>query len=586
MRRRHRHGPYQYSRPSYGYSRRRSLPSFRPIIGLLIVGALLYVVGSWVLSFFGSFGGAEAGVTLLPEDRGIVRVSLEGGEWKQTDSQIKLYEEDQVQTANNGVARLEHFDGTLARMDENSTLTIGENEEDEDDSRIELQMQTGRVWVRTPTSETYSGSIVRQISTPILTVNMQPGTEALIEDRSVFIFESEGIGNTISFTDSEQTIIVGEGQSFVLPETADLQGDLYRFRKALDPLVATASFIRESRAFAPSSSAQPTDDTTDFESDTLNVTEPEEGDTIAGATVAVSGTYGADVQTIRVNGYEATLDGGSFSIELALPDEEQTTITVEALDEDGVSLAEIIRQVSIETAPAASPNFLEPARAGQTYRTQEEEIEIVGTAPPGTMAILVNDYQLQFFEPGDTDWTYLARVSLGNYQRGTNVFRAVAVNANGDRSEPAELTIILGQGPEGVVAEDNDDDDSTDDTTPETDEEEFPDPSTLPQNDPIAPGSISVTAPTEGAIHSGSESDLLIEGTTGSNTATVWVNDYQLRLYEAGKTFWNYIANEELGTLEPGNNRYEIVTRDASGQILDRFVYTIVYTPAEGAQDE
>ena len=59
----------------------------------------------------------------------------------------------------------------------------------------------------------------------------------------------------------------------------------------------------------------------------------------------------------------------------------------------------------------------------------------------------------------------------------------------------------------------------------------------------------------------------------------MWVNDYQLQLYVAGKTFWNYIANTEYGNLKRGKNIYVIVTRNAKNEILDRVEYTVTYNP-------
>ena len=75
---------------------------------------------------------------------------------------------------------------------------------------------------------------------------------------------------------------------------------------------------------------------------------------------------------------------------------------------------------------------------------------------------------------------------------------------------------------------------------------------------------------------SGTGAEFLIEGSVPSGTASVWVNDYKLQLYTAGKTFFNYIASTGLNTLKRGSNTYEIIIRDTEGKILDRVTYTII----------
>jgi hypothetical protein len=72
-------------------------------------------------------------------------------------------------------------------------------------------------------------------------------------------------------------------------------------------------------------------------------------------------------------------------------------------------------------------------------------------------------------------------------------------------------------------------------------------------------------------------SAFLLEGTNPSETASVWVDGYKLRLFTPGKTFWNYIADPALGTLKKGVHTYIINARNAQGEILDTTTYTVTY---------
>jgi hypothetical protein len=105
------------------------------------------------------------------------------------------------------------------------------------------------------------------------------------------------------------------------------------------------------------------------------------------------------------------------------------------------------------------------------------------------------------------------------------------------------------------------------------------DETSLPQNDPLRPGTLAVTAPMPGAQYTATGSEFLLEGTTIKETASVWVNGYKLQLYTPGKLTWNYIAKTDYGTLKRGTNVYRIVSRNAEQQILDVFQYTVTYNP-------
>ena len=182
----------------------------------------------------------------------------------------------------------------------------------------------------------------------------------------------------------------------------------------------------------------------------------------------------------------------------------------------------------------------------------------------------MNDYRLQLYDAGSTKWSYLASTKLGNLQYGTNTFAAVAINRNGLRSEPAVLTIILGKGEEGVINEtDQEETAGAEENTPVID-------GNLPNNTPLAPGTLTVDIPTPGTTHTETGTgEVLIQGTPPTDTFTLWVNDYRLRLFEPGRGMWNYRASTELKTLKQGSNTYEIIARNRKGEILDRMVYTI-----------
>jgi hypothetical protein len=88
-----------------------------------------------------------------------------------------------------------------------------------------------------------------------------------------------------------------------------------------------------------------------------------------------------------------------------------------------------------------------------------------------------------------------------------------------------------------------------------------------------------VTGPGEGTEYTftGTGGSFLLEGTVPKETNSVWVNGYKLRLYVAGKTFFNYIADAKFSTLKKGTNTYVINARNEEGKILDTVTYTVTY---------
>jgi hypothetical protein len=483
---------------------------------------------------------------------------------------LKLWPEDRVVSNAGGHALLTFFDGTLVRLDEQSEITIDESSKGTKESSVSATLARGALWARTPSMDDYSGAIVRTVSTENYVATLPSDADVVLGARSVLVFSADGAGVTVD-TDGG-TVSIGEGQQLSVPEDASFDGNLERYRSAMDPLAVRRAFIEESRAMgsaaATGSGVTETDGgSTDL--DLVTIDAPADGQTVSGSTVRVQGKVGARVERVRVNGYPATISRsqGTYTQELAMPATDTFTIRVEALDRTGVVVEQQERTVRPRAAATAStPSNTSPGKNGETVRTAADEIEIKGTVPAGTTAIYVNEYKLQLFRAGDAEWSYLASKRLTNLKDGENVFNVVAEDAAGNRSAPATLTVIVGEtGPTTPAAG------ASSSAAPQVSE------TTLPQNAPLKPGTLAVTAPAAGTSASMSGTGFLLEGTTIRETASVWVNGYQLKLYEPGKTFWNYWALPKYGTLKPGTNVYSIVSRDAQNQILDKLTYTVEY---------
>lgn len=565
-------------------------PNVRKAASLGILAILILILGSKTLSFFGVGNAIRNTAALLEvEELGVINVSVDGGPLKRAENDLKLYAGDTVVSSPRNYATLSFFDGTVIRLDESTQINLIDTEEGEEHSTLTAELEEGTVWMATPTRETYSGSIIRTIRSAFLSVEIPSKAEIVMAPRSISVFSSDGLGLEVTVAGSDQAVIIGEGQQFTLPVGGEQVADLYVHRNPLDPQQILSEFVEASRERYAGMSAK--DDSVVTGTDEpqgvpdsdipLVVSAPEDNITVDSGTIEVLGRIGKDVDKVRINGYLANIDGNTFAQELALPDEDVVNITIEAVDDAGVVVAEALRTVTRNRKPPEAPTIESPASAGQTYRTNQTEIEISGTAPEGAIGIIVNDYRLQLFNPGDREWSYLANVNYNNFTFGTNLYEVVAINRGGYRSEVASLTVILGEDlEEGVVSEDTETGGGTGGEAvapvpPRTVEE-----AELPNNLPLMPGSISIYSPAPGTVYETSALENLIEGNVPQETHSVWVNGYKLRLFEPGKGFFNYIASIDLNTLKRGRNVYEVVARSESGHVLDRVEYVINLTPS------
>lgn len=562
---RQRRGPYALAEPS------RAPSTIARVIVLAVALFLIYLVGKWLLGLVGFGRNEQNASALLTMESGTVNVSVDGGLMQHAEDDMKVYAGDRLSTGNDGFATLTFFDGTRIRLDESSEAAIERSTQGDESSSLEITLAKGNAWIQTPTVSALSGAVTRTVNVESVAYSFPSDSEVLVKQNVLVVFSADGNGVSVKPASLEEPFFIGEGQQWTMPEGGTVSGDPLRFRSAIDPLTAQSSFVTESRGSQGAGSGSGSVATGDTE-DILTVSSPEDDELVTGTTVKVTGSFGEKVDRVRVNSYLASVDTAdkTFMQELAVADGDTMTIRIEALDENSVILQTITRTVRKGSAgDMEPPTITSPAKNGETYRTQQTQFNIQGTVPKGTAGVMVNDYRLQLFQPGDTTWAYLASTNLDNLKDGTNVFDVYALDAAGNKSAPARLTIILGEGTPGVVTGAS----SASSAVAVVDE------STLPKNDPLTPGVIAVTGPAAGTQYTATGSEFLLEGTTSRETTSVWVNGYKLQLFKSGGGYWNYIAKTEYGTLKRGTNVYKITARNKNDEILDTFEYTVTFNP-------
>lgn len=540
-----------------------------------LIGVVWYVI-TYLFSFFGHSMDASAAARLIVRSPKAVEVSLQKSPWQEAESNLKLDAGDRIATRAKGDALLTFFDGTRIRLAEETEITIESNERSGGDtSHVKVRLNSGRLWVSTPATSTLSGSILRTIATADFSTTVPDSAHVLISPTIIAAISAANLGARTSFTIAENRripeIYIGEGQYFQFDGEARLAitsgTDPYAFRDPMTQQLLKDAFLVSSYALLSSAQAPSlaTDsaETSIGDQKLLLVTSPAQRQSITENIAKVTGRVGDRIQTVLVNGQIVNIGRDkTFDVDVSVVNIGMMTISVEARDEQGIVLAteERVIERKAEFIAVEPVRIKSPGGSGDTITVQTSDVDLSGEAPPSTNAIVVNDYRLQLYRSGSKTWSYLASTSLGNLKPGENHYTIYALDADGNRSPGRSITIVLVPPAETG--------------TGSIDQQQ-----SLKQNAPLTPGILTVDLPESGTEATVTEREVVIEGRTSAETATLSVNGYSLALYSAGKTTWNYRASTALSTMKRGKNVYRIVARNRKGEILDVLEYTLTFRP-------
>jgi ABC-type transport system substrate-binding protein len=90
------------------------------------------------------------------------------------------------------------------------------------------------------------------------------------------------------------------------------------------------------------------------------------------------------------------------------------------------------------------PEFITSPNGGNDWQTTDTKVTLAGIVPPKTKAVIVNDYELSRFVPGDKSWSYIASFEFNNLKSGENLFEVYAVDFNGEKTLLDSIRIIQG----------------------------------------------------------------------------------------------------------------------------------------------
>ncbi len=187
------------------------------------------------------------------------------------------------------------------------------------------------------------------------------------------------------------------------------------------------------------------------------------------------------------------------------------------------------KAVSSGGVTIASPN------GGQSFQTSETSFDLSGSVPFATAKVVVNDYQLSAYVAGSTLWKYKAASTLGNLKIGqVNVYTIKAYDAAGELLGSASFAIDV---------------ESADSAAP------------------------VITLPTDKSSYTTTLDELVIGGTVGKWTQSVFLNDRKIGDYIPGSESWKIAVK-----LKAGENVYRVYG-ERDGKNTPEDVLTVTYQP-------
>jgi ABC-type transport system substrate-binding protein len=88
--------------------------------------------------------------------------------------------------------------------------------------------------------------------------------------------------------------------------------------------------------------------------------------------------------------------------------------------------------------------YITSPNEGKDWKTTNDRVTITGTAPKNAKMIMVDDYELKKFVPGDPGWSYVASVAFDNLKPGDNIYKVYAVDSGDEKKMIDAIKITFG----------------------------------------------------------------------------------------------------------------------------------------------
>ncbi len=577
---------YQYKRRvPEGKKGQRNQKNLKPF--LLIIAILLGLFLIWKL-FSVIFSGDDSQETegekvVVEVLSGSGKIFTAGGEgWEDVPGAISAYQGEKVGTLADGRLALEYTDGSIIRLDKNSSVSIEKLNENGATVQTDLILEEGKAWVNgTNLSEisVASTNIVAHTSEGIFAMDFPDKLYVIQGSVEADVMNGDEVLKTVSLGVGQQLTVsqnsidrLAEGEEASLLSAVDEQftaSDWYTWNGQKDGISTSSN---SSGNDSNESDGEDNEDEEGGEVDSENgapqISNPGSNGsevTLDSTSQIISGTVSEGTARVLVNDYELqkfSLGDTTFeytaSIDYDSLDLGTNTYDVVAFDEEGnksTATITLILPQSVydevdteeeeeEEASTGTVAFTSP-NGGQDGTISGDSVSIGGTVPTGANTVIVNGYQLSGFQAGNSSFNYNANKVLGNLKVGQNTYEVEVYDINGGLlgSDTINITVEEGEAetPEEV---------ETENTTPL---------------------SLSLSTPNSSGSHTTTFNQATIGGSTSSSVEAVFVNGESLAGFTPGQ--WS----KQVELVE-GENTFTVYGTGANGQTGDSSI-TITYQP-------
>ncbi len=461
---------------------------------LVVFGVVFFVVIRLIGGLFASHSFEQVSATLTIGEGSTEYYFPEQSEWQRAASGLEFREGDHIRTRSVSQSSLEIFPGTVLFLNQDTELKIQTMQESSSGiKQVALSLEKGQIWIKTSSEDfgvepdsyftvrvprgeiSIKGTIVDIASSEVRDV-----IRLVRGSVDVDIFNPE--------TDSAQwTKSVDVGQQITLDETTigKLESDL-DIKDIIDSsFVESEWHISNLQRFSPEEAAElrrqvesrvsartapstpPTEEPVEDKNTSFpspSVTSHQDGGVIPASqtSITLEGTAPENTRQIIVNGYTLNRFNAGDRIWRYIASTEFGTLLsgnnvyeVVAVSRAGVRSQPFSITLQYEGSPVESssntgmetsvirsdiqeyksPVVTDPVAIpdGGVYETSSPSFTISGLVDPKTNGIMVNDYRLRQFLPGNTNFRYTvnAKASSPNMVPGENTYSITSFGPDG-----------------------------------------------------------------------------------------------------------------------------------------------------------
>lgn len=448
-----------------------------PFIVMVLAGLILVLIIQLILSFFEQKEAEMRNKANFYIDQGRGEIMEWGSEsWVRAYNGGVVLNGDSIRVKSSSVGSLVFYNGTEARMAENTELVMASLESSGNRDILTLELDKGEIFV----NQLVNDMGVTEITVKSGNFNIYAeGSQFDVLNREEQAVRVISGGVTVELVDRNEggdividEVEIGVGQEMHMSETdvADLiartnmdflealsdeweQGDFYEWNKKLED--GWYKRIEEEEIEVVADTI-PIVAEEEYEEPKLSLTNPASTPYVLdGDQIYITGMLAGYASKIVVTSYSE--DGTAFDYKLNLFEagsfewsynaayiygnlhEGENEYTVTAYDYDGNeadSIVVIIEVPEVELACILSA----PLVNQDSYTTFEGLVSVTGTVDCA-YGMVVNGYNLKLFEVGDTTWAYTASVEFGNLLEGENNYEVYSVDKDGNKSESVYFSI-------------------------------------------------------------------------------------------------------------------------------------------------